>query len=233
MLTVWRNGSGSPGSGPRQPGPTICPAAEAIRAWPTSGSRVALIVRQPFHRQRRRSFPPKSVGAAVWAYLVTHCGGGTISAAGGAAAVLPAAPFEPGDDANGRILLAGHLAAQTNTGQASGGQQRLLGSGHRRGLTRDELHPAGGAAGLPPTGVQLIGLRLFTQGQNQPLALGHLKRSDSLNGQLGHEQHPREQGPETRDQKRENTKRGTREGDHHRRQPTGHADHSQSPVSNQ
>jgi hypothetical protein len=83
-------------------------------------------------------------------------------------------------------MVAGDLAAQPDAGQAAGDEDGLLGRGHGRRLSNDELEPAGGAPGVSAAGVELIDFRLVFQCQNQPLPPGHVDRSHSLDRKLRH-----------------------------------------------
>jgi hypothetical protein len=83
-------------------------------------------------------------------------------------------------------MIADNLTTEPNYGQTLGRQNVLLGDGHLVGLAGDKFYPAGGAAGIAATGMQLIDVCFVAQGKHKALACGHLEISNSLDRQLGH-----------------------------------------------
>lgn len=86
-------------------------------------------------------------------------------------------------------MIALDLAAQSQAGcveQVAELEHRFFGLGHLIGFTFDELHSAGGAAGLAAAGVELVDFCFVREGVDQAFILGHFKASGGFNSQFWH-----------------------------------------------
>jgi hypothetical protein len=101
--------------------------------------------------------------------------------------VLAAASSQAADGADGHVVIADDLAAQSDARQSSSCHYIALGDGHLVRLTFDKLDTARRAAGVSAAGMQLIDPRILLQGQNQSLPLRHLKLSGTFDSELRHD----------------------------------------------
>jgi hypothetical protein len=83
-------------------------------------------------------------------------------------------------------MIAEDLTGQANASQGAGREALLLGHGHPRRLSLDELHTAGRAACESSARVQDVDFRIFLDGADKTLVRRHIERSKSFNGQLRH-----------------------------------------------
>lgn len=100
--------------------------------------------------------------------------------------VRPTAARQSANRANLHVMVADHLARETNAGERAALQRSLLGFGRSLRLAIDELDPARRTPGVAATCVQLIDTCIFFQRKDQTFVHRHLERANTFNGQFRH-----------------------------------------------
>jgi hypothetical protein len=93
---------------------------------------------------------------------------------------------QPTDGAHRHVVIAENLATEPNPSRPFGRQCRNLRGRPARRLSSNEFDSARGASRVAATGMQLIDVGFVFQSQHEPFPLRNGKRSDSLDGQVGH-----------------------------------------------
>jgi hypothetical protein len=96
--------------------------------------------------------------------------------------VFASTAFQPACGADGHIVIARDLAAQTHAGKAFRREDVSLGDRNALGLAREEFDATGGATRVAAAGVELIDAGFLRQGQNKSFASGHFELAYSFDG---------------------------------------------------
>src|SRR5262245_53017712 len=105
---------------------------------------------------------------------------------GAIARIRAARPRQAADDADRHVVIAEDLAAEPDAARALGGQRRLFGDRHARGLAGHEFDAARRAPSVAAAGMQLIDVRFVLERENESFVLRYGKRPGSFDSQDWH-----------------------------------------------